>query len=122
MLLARGADGGFLTLAGGEARERFHGTASIWKRPTIVHASSRPSIAAGTDRLTYFGHWITPEGAVRRYDTRFFIAAAPERQVAAHDNREVIAHEWVRPATCSTGIVAANASCARRPAHLAGLC
>src|SRR6185295_15954667 len=49
------------------------------------------------DRLLYFGHWITPEGAARRYDARFFAAVAPERQAAAHDNREAISHEWALP-------------------------
>jgi hypothetical protein len=33
----------------------------------------------------------------RRYDTRFFLAVAPEGQEAAHDNHETIAHAWVRP-------------------------
>ena len=51
-----------------------------------------------TDRLTYFGHWITPEAAPRRYDTRFFLAVAPEGQEASADNRETVAHVWVRPA------------------------
>lgn len=48
--------------------------------------------------VTYFSHWITPAGATRRYDTRFFIAAAPEAQKPLHDNRETINHLWVRPA------------------------
>jgi 8-oxo-dGTP pyrophosphatase MutT (NUDIX family) len=50
-----------------------------------------------TDRLVYFGHWITPVTAPRRYDTRFFLAVAPQDQVAMHDNQETIAHTWVRP-------------------------
>src|SRR5579864_3098593 len=49
-------------------------------------------------RIHYFSHWITPLGAPRRYDTRFFVAAAPPEQVPLHDDRETIAHEWVRPA------------------------
>jgi 8-oxo-dGTP pyrophosphatase MutT (NUDIX family) len=49
------------------------------------------------DRLRYFGHWITPVGSPRRYDTRFFLAVAPEGQEARHDERETIAHVWVRP-------------------------
>lgn len=48
--------------------------------------------------MHYFSHWITPEGAPRRYDTRFFVARAPEAQTPAHDDREVIANLWVRPA------------------------
>jgi 8-oxo-dGTP pyrophosphatase MutT (NUDIX family) len=49
------------------------------------------------DRLTYFGHWITPVTVPRRYDTRFFMAVAPERQEAHHDESETIAHRWLKP-------------------------
>ena len=49
-------------------------------------------------QITYFSHWITPIGSPRRYDTRFFVAAAPESQKPLHDNRETISHVWVRPA------------------------
>lgn len=46
----------------------------------------------------YVGHWITPEGATRRYDTRFFASLAPAGQTAAQDEIETIEHMWVRPA------------------------
>lgn len=49
------------------------------------------------DRLAYFGHWITPAGAPRRFDTRFFLCVAPQGQVPSHDNGETIGHLWVRP-------------------------
>jgi len=45
----------------------------------------------------YFAHWITPRGAPRRYDTRFFVAAAPPGQIAAHDAGETIADVWISP-------------------------
>ncbi len=45
----------------------------------------------------YFAHWITPRGAPRRYDTRFFVAAAPLGQQAAHDAGETIADTWISP-------------------------
>jgi 8-oxo-dGTP pyrophosphatase MutT (NUDIX family) len=45
----------------------------------------------------YFAHWITPRGAPRRFDTRFFVAAAPPGQRAAHDAGETIAETWVSP-------------------------
>lgn len=55
------------------------------------------SLRLATDRLTYFGHWITPVTVPRRYDTRFFLALAPEGQEARHDEHETIAHAWMRP-------------------------
>jgi len=50
-----------------------------------------------TDRLTYFSHWITPVGAPRRYDTRFFAALAPVGQEPLHDAQELVDTVWVRP-------------------------
>jgi 8-oxo-dGTP pyrophosphatase MutT (NUDIX family) len=50
-----------------------------------------------TDRMLYFGHWITPVSVPRRYDTRFFLAVAPDGQEARHDDNETIAHRWLRP-------------------------
>lgn len=55
-------------------------------------------LVLAADRVHYYAHWITPVGAPKRYDTRFFVAAAPPSQTAAHDAAETIAHEWVRPA------------------------
>jgi hypothetical protein len=50
------------------------------------------------DRVAYFSHWITPEGAPRRYDTRFFVGVMPEGQEALHDDSEVVASTWIEPA------------------------
>jgi 8-oxo-dGTP pyrophosphatase MutT (NUDIX family) len=47
--------------------------------------------------IHYFAHWITPRGAPRRYDTRFFVAAAPPGQIAAHSAGETIADVWITP-------------------------
>jgi 8-oxo-dGTP pyrophosphatase MutT (NUDIX family) len=47
--------------------------------------------------LSYFAHWITPVGPPRRYDTRFFVAAAPLGQVPVHDDKELVANTWVSP-------------------------
>jgi 8-oxo-dGTP pyrophosphatase MutT (NUDIX family) len=51
-----------------------------------------------TDRLLPFARWITPLGAPRRYDTRFFVATAPTDQIASHDGVEAIDSLWVSPA------------------------
>jgi 8-oxo-dGTP pyrophosphatase MutT (NUDIX family) len=50
------------------------------------------------EALIPFGHWITPVGSPRRYDTHFFLCAAPEGQEAVCDGGETVALEWVRPA------------------------
>ncbi len=55
------------------------------------------------DRLACFSQWITPVGAPRRYDTRFFVARAPEGQDALHDNVETVAYAWMHPAAALEG-------------------
>lgn len=47
--------------------------------------------------LEYVAHWVTPVGPPRRFDTRFFVALAPEGQLATHDAGETVADQWVRP-------------------------
>lgn len=49
-------------------------------------------------RMHYVAHWLTPLGEARRFDTRFFVVAAPESQEPLHDDAETIASLWVRPA------------------------
>ncbi len=49
------------------------------------------------DQLVYFSHWITPLGSPKRFDTRFFLAAAPDGQVAANDGGELVEEQWIRP-------------------------
>jgi len=50
-----------------------------------------------TDRVHYFSHWITPESAPARFDTRFFLAVMPPGQQAAGDDRETVSGEWISP-------------------------
>ncbi|MBI2959590.1 MAG: MBL fold metallo-hydrolase [Betaproteobacteria bacterium] len=50
------------------------------------------------DRLAYFSHWITGQGRPRRFDTRFFVAAAPAAQTPAHDSGETVDQTWIAPA------------------------
>jgi 8-oxo-dGTP pyrophosphatase MutT (NUDIX family) len=54
-------------------------------------------LVLAVDAVHYVSHWITPELSPRRYDTRFFVTAAPPGQVARHDDGETIATVWLRP-------------------------
>jgi glyoxylase-like metal-dependent hydrolase (beta-lactamase superfamily II)/8-oxo-dGTP pyrophosphatase MutT (NUDIX family) len=60
----------------------------------LVHAEN---LRLAADRLAYLSHWITQAGRPRRYDTRFFIAAAPAHQRPVHDGREAVGHDWLAP-------------------------
>lgn len=64
----------------------------------LVDVARAEGLRLATDRIHYFSRWVTPLGAPRRYDTRFFIAHPPEWQEPVHDDREVIANLWIRPA------------------------
>ncbi|MBK8199495.1 MAG: NUDIX hydrolase [Acidobacteria bacterium] len=47
------------------------------------------------DSLVHFGHWITPIMMPKRFDTHFYLAPAPARQIAAHDGRETTDAVWL---------------------------
>ena len=45
--------------------------------------------------LKFFANWITPTVEKRRYNARFFIAVAPEKQVGKHDEIETTDSVWL---------------------------
>lgn len=59
---------------------------------------ARLDVTLGLDDLHYFAHWITPEMAPRRFDTRFFVARMPDGQTATHAPGETVSGEWIAPA------------------------
>ena len=63
----------------------------------FLDACRAEGLRLATDRVHYFSHWITPEPAPKRYDTRFFVAALPPGQVPIHDDHETVDTVWVRP-------------------------
>jgi 8-oxo-dGTP pyrophosphatase MutT (NUDIX family) len=80
------------------ARWAEHRTAVDSGTRQLVDVCAQESVRLAVDGMHYFGHWITPVGSPRRYDTRFFVAAEPPGQTPLHDDHEVIANTWIRPA------------------------
>lgn len=50
------------------------------------------------ESLVHFAHWVTPVMMPKRFDTHFFLASPPARQLARHDGRELVDSVWIRPA------------------------
>ena len=76
-----------------DARHRLLRSASAW--PSIVEEFD---LSLRTDLLMPLSRWVTPPTLPRRFDTRFFAAAAPDGVEVSLLGEEVAAHAWHRPA------------------------
>jgi len=66
-------------------------------RVGFVHVLSRLGARIAVDDIAYFAHWITPERAPRRYDTRFFAALVISADEPILDTREMTDALWITP-------------------------
>jgi 8-oxo-dGTP pyrophosphatase MutT (NUDIX family) len=57
----------------------------------------REGLTLASELMIPFAHWITPEGAPKRFDTHFFLVAAPVGQLGAHDGSESVEGLWITP-------------------------
>jgi 8-oxo-dGTP pyrophosphatase MutT (NUDIX family) len=64
---------------------------------SIVDLVEAEDLELATDLMVPFAHWITPTFAPRRFDTWFFLAEAPEDQIALHDGSESVDSVWIPP-------------------------
>jgi 8-oxo-dGTP pyrophosphatase MutT (NUDIX family) len=97
LLLARHADGTPCSadLAVALQPER----ANIIKHPArFIELMNRERLWLDVASLLCWGHWITPSVVSRRFDTRFFVVAAPPQQSASTDSREATQYCWLSPA------------------------
>jgi 8-oxo-dGTP pyrophosphatase MutT (NUDIX family) len=74
-----------------EARQRLHDGAAFLDLADELDMEIRSAA------LTPYARWITPKMESRRFDTRFYIAVAPEDQSARHDGTETTSALWLRP-------------------------
>jgi 8-oxo-dGTP pyrophosphatase MutT (NUDIX family) len=62
---------------------------------SIVDLVEAEDLELATDLMVPFAHWITPTFAPRRFDTWFFLAEAPQDQIALHDGSESVDSVWI---------------------------
>jgi len=72
-------------------------------KTTFLNVLDDNEVSLALDELVPYAHWITPEGMPKRFDTWFFLAAAPPAQVGAHDGRESTDSIWVSPREALAG-------------------
>ena len=98
VLLAR-RDGELVRLDEAGERERFEGyrDAVISGDLPFVQMCRDEGLTIACDKVMYFSHWLTPEVAPRRFDTRFFCAAMPEGQQTLAHHWETADSDWVVP-------------------------
>jgi len=92
VLLAHPVTAASISRLAARRRELLSGKTSF---PEIVR---NEALRLALDELAYFAHWVTPEIETRRFDTRFFVARAPEGQTPIHDAGETSHSEWLSPA------------------------
>jgi len=72
-------------------------------KTTFLSVLAENDLWLAFDELVPYAHWITPEGMPKRFDTWFFLAAAPPDQLGAHDGRESTDSVWVSPREALAG-------------------
>ena len=100
VLLARAADGQFVSLAGTDvhARYRAYRHEVHQSAASLRHVLGREHLRLALDALVLFAHWVTPPIDTRQFDTRFFLTRVPPAQTPAHDETETTHSAWATPA------------------------
>ena len=86
--------------SGGEGLEA---SALSFRIAAIRETFEESGILLALNELVPYAHWITPEGVPKRFDTWFFLAAAPPEQVGAHDGKESTNSIWLSPREALAG-------------------
>jgi 8-oxo-dGTP pyrophosphatase MutT (NUDIX family) len=99
ILLAGSARGNFISLRQEEVIARFSGYRRDLNNNQIsfLEMLRREKLVLFPDVLIPYSHWITPQSAAKRFDTRFFLAILPRGQKAVSDCAELTEILWASP-------------------------
>ncbi len=64
----------------------------------LLEIIQKENLTLACDQMTVFARWVTPKFFSKRFDTFFFLARAPQGQLASHDNIESTGSLWTTPA------------------------
>ena len=96
ILLARvGGSSALIDAKRAAAIEAVSRSALLEGRTTFLKVLAENDLVLALDELVPYAHWITPLGMPKRFDTWFFLAAAPPAQLGAHDGRESTDSIWL---------------------------
>lgn len=62
---------------------------------TFLEFLEREQLILACDCLLHFAHWVTPPMMPKRFDTHFYLAAAPWDHLAVHDGHESVDSIWI---------------------------
>jgi 8-oxo-dGTP pyrophosphatase MutT (NUDIX family) len=74
-----------------------HRSSLVSGETTFISMVRKEGLTLATELMIPYAHWITPEGLPKRFDTHFFLVAAPVGQLGAHDGSESVDGLWIRP-------------------------
>jgi 8-oxo-dGTP pyrophosphatase MutT (NUDIX family) len=99
LLLAYDRSGALVRYDDPALRDRLH----AYRRPlhagtlSLADICRQESLRLAVDRIHFFNRFVTPFGRPRRFDTRFFVAEAPDGQTGVHDESETVGSLWISP-------------------------
>lgn len=88
---------GLLYASAGDVEAARRERALVRRGEDFAALCGRHGLRLDAGALAYHSHWLTPPGMPKRFDTRFYLARAPQGQAAVVDAGEALELAWLTP-------------------------